>query len=133
MPQLTPIQLEEGIIIYIEATGNVDAPPVSIEVLPDGEEEALIDKGWNADAAQKQFVQNFQAIEGTIRDYTVYTLNAFKKIPVANFDKVTLESGIKIGGEAGIPYVTKGTAESNLKVTMECSFPNQPEKKTQPS
>ncbi len=133
MPQLTPIQLEDGTIIYIEATGNVDAPPVSIEVLPDGEEEALIDKGWNADAAQKQFVQNFQAIEGTIRAYTVYTLNAFKKIPIANIDKVTLEFGIKIGGEAGIPYVTKGTAESNLKVTVECSFPNQPEKKTQPS
>ena len=132
MTQLTPIQLEDGMIIYIEATNNVDAPPVSIEVSPEGE-EALIDKGWNADAAQKQLVQNFQAIEGTIRAYTVYSLNAFKKIPVANIDKVTLEFGIKVGGEAGIPYVTKGTAESNLKVTVECSFPDQPEKKTQQS
>lgn len=129
MPQLTPIQLEDGTIIYIEATNNVDAPPVSIEVSPEGEEEALIDKGWDANATQKQIVQNFQAIEGTIRAYTVYALNAFKKIPVANIDKVTLEFGIKIGGEAGIPYVTKGTAESNLKVTVECSFPNELEKK----
>jgi hypothetical protein len=132
MTQLTPIQLEDGTIIYIEATNNVDAPPVITES-PEGEEEALIDKGWNADAAQKQIVQNFQAIEGTIRAYTVYSLNAFKKIPVANIDKVTLEFGIKVGGEAGIPYVTKGTAESNLKVTVECSFPDQPEKKTQQS
>ncbi|MFN6519409.1 MAG: CU044_2847 family protein [Nostoc sp. CreGUA01] len=133
MTQLTPIHLEDGTIIYIEATDNVDAPPVNIEVSPQGEEEALIDKGWDADAAQKQIVQNFQAIEGTIRAYTVYSLNAFKKIPVANIDKVTLEFGIKIGGEAGIPYVTKGTAESNLKVTVECSFPDQAEKKTQQS
>ena len=132
MTQLTPIQLEDGTIIYIEATDNIDAPPVITEVSPEGE-EALIDKGWDADAAQKQIVQNFQAIEGTIRAYTVYSLNAFKKIPVANIDKVTLEFGIKVGGEAGIPYVTKGTAESNLKVTVECSFPNQPEKKTQQS
>ncbi|MEJ6480739.1 CU044_2847 family protein [Nostoc punctiforme UO1] len=132
MTQLTPIQLEDGTIIYIEATNNVDAPPVSIEVSPEGE-EALIDKGWDADAAQKQIVQNFQAIEGTIRAYTVYSLNAFKKIPVANIDKVTLEFGIKVGGEAGIPYVTKGTAESNLKITVECSFPDQSEKKTQQS
>ncbi|MGF1938238.1 MAG: CU044_2847 family protein [Nostoc sp. ChiQUE02] len=132
MTQLTPIQLEDGTIIYIEATDNVDAPPVITEVSPEGE-EALIDKGWDADAAQKQIVQNFQAIEGTIRAYTVYSLNAFKKIPVANIDKVTLEFGIKVGGEAGIPYVTKGTAESNLKVTVECSFPDQPEKKTQQS
>ncbi|MCC5616864.1 hypothetical protein LC605_17635 [Nostoc sp. CHAB 5836] len=108
----------------------LDALPVITEVSPEGEEEALIDKGWDADAAQKQIVQNFQAIEGTIRAYTVYSLNAFKKIPVANIDKVTLEFGIKVGGEAGIPYITKGTAESNLKVTVECSFPDQPEKKT---
>ncbi|MFN6478031.1 CU044_2847 family protein [Nostoc sp. DedQUE07] len=132
MTQLTPIQLEDGTIIYIEATNNVDAPPVITEISPEGE-EALIDKGWDADAAQKQIVQNFQAIEGTIRAYTVYSLNAFKKIPVANIDKVTLEFGIKVGGEAGIPYVTKGTAESNLKVTVECSFPDQSEKKTQQS
>ncbi|MEH2167741.1 MAG: CU044_2847 family protein [Nostoc sp.] len=132
MTQLTPIQLEDGTIIYIEATDNIDAPPVITEVSPEGE-EALIDKGWDADAAQKQIVQNFQAIEGTIRAYTVYSLNAFKKIPVANIDKVTLEFGIKVGGEAGIPYVTKGTAESNLKVTVECSFPDQPEKQTQQS
>ncbi|MEH2125132.1 CU044_2847 family protein [Nostoc sp.] len=132
MTQLTPIQLEDGTIIYIEATDNINAPPVITES-PEGEEEALIDKGWDVDAAQKQIVQNFQAIEGTIRAYTVYSLNAFKKIPVANIDKVTLEFGIKVGGEAGIPYVTKGTAESNLKITVECSFPDQPEKKTQPS
>ncbi|MEH2391721.1 MAG: CU044_2847 family protein [Nostoc sp.] len=132
MTQLTPIQLEDGTIIYIEATDNVDVPPVSIKS-PQGEEEALIDKGWDADVAQKQIVQNFQAIEGTIRAYTVYTLNAFKKIPIANINKVTLEFGIKVGGEAGIPYVTKGTAESNLKVTVECSFPDQLEKKTQQS
>jgi hypothetical protein len=131
MPQLTPIQLEDGTIIYIEATDNVDAPPVSIEVSPEGEEEALIDKGWNSDAAQKQVVQNFQAIEGTIRAYTVYTLNAFKRIAIADIDKVTLEFGIKVGGEAGIPYITKGTAESNLKVTVQCSFSNQPQKNTQ--
>ncbi|MHC5933618.1 CU044_2847 family protein [Nostoc sp.] len=68
-----------------------------------------------------------------MRAYTVHTLNAFKKIPVANIDKVTLEFGIKIGAEAGIPYVTKGTAESNLKITVECSFPDQLENKTQQS
>ncbi|AVH72271.1 CU044_2847 family protein [Nostoc sp. 'Lobaria pulmonaria (5183) cyanobiont'] len=132
MTQLTPIHLEDGTIIYIEGTDNIDAPPVITEVSPKGE-EALIDKGWDANAAQKQIVQNFQAIEGTIRAYTVYSLNAFKKIPVANIDKVTLEFGIKVGGEAGIPYVTKGTAESNLKVTVECSFPDQLEKQTQQS
>ena len=62
-------------------------------------------------------------MQGTIRAYIDYTLQAFRDLAIANVDKVTLEFGIKIGGEAGIPYVTKGSAESNLKITVECSFP----------
>jgi len=78
---------------------------------------------------QQQIAQNFQDIQKTIRAYTLYTLNAFKKVAIANVDKVTLEFGIELGGEAGVPYVTKGTAKSNLKITVECSFPEQTESK----
>lgn len=74
-------------------------------------------------------IQNFQAIQGTIRAYTIYSLNASKKVAIANVDKVTLKFGIEVGGEAGVPYVTKGTAKSNLKITVECSFPEQTESK----
>lgn len=121
MTQLTPIQLDDGTIIYIEATE--DANPVPVELRTDAEEEAPTKRGMNADARQKLVGQSFQAIEVTIRAYTAYTLNAFKQMAIANVDKVTLEFGIKVAGEAGIPYVTKGTAESNLKITVECSFP----------
>ncbi|MGC1395706.1 MAG: CU044_2847 family protein [Coleofasciculaceae cyanobacterium] len=59
----------------------------------------------------------------TFYDYTALTLNVFKKVAIANVDKVTLEFGI----EVGVPYVTKGTAKSNLKITVECSFPEKTE------
>jgi Trypsin-co-occurring domain 1 len=130
MTRLTPIQLDDGTIIYVEATNDVNTPVVRTEESSE-EEEALTDKGMGADAVRKQLMQDFQAIEGTIRAYTICSLNAFKKVPIPNVEKVTLEFGIKIGGEAGIPYVTKGTAESNLKITAECSFPNQAEKTNQ--
>ena len=39
--------------------------------------------------------------------------------------KVTLEIEVKVAGEAGVPYVTKGTADANLKITVECSFPKE--------
>jgi hypothetical protein len=70
-------------------------------------------------------VQSFQALEGTIRAYTNYTLKAFQQVANANINKVTLEFGIKVGGKAGIPYITEGSADCNLKVTVECSFPPQ--------
>jgi Trypsin-co-occurring domain 1 len=127
MTKLTPIQLDDNTIIYIEASEELNLPSVIIEEIIDEEEEALDSKGMNPEAVRKQVMQNFQAIQGTIRAYTVYTLNAFKQIPMtnANVDKVTLEFGIELGGEAGVPYVTKGTAKSNMKITVECSFPKE--------
>lgn len=69
-----------------------------------------------------------------IRSYTACTLNAFKQIAVANIDKVTLDFGLTIGDEAGIPYipyVSKGTVASNMKITLECWFPNKTEQKAE--
>ncbi|KAB8316926.1 hypothetical protein SD81_027775 [Tolypothrix campylonemoides VB511288] len=124
MTKLTPIQLDDNTIIYIEATHDVNVPLVVTEEPAEEEEEALSYKGISPEAVRKQMVQNFQIIQTTIRAYTVCSLNAFKQLPIPGVNKVTLEFGIELGGEAGIPYVTKGTAKSNLKVTVECSFSN---------
>ncbi|BAY87929.1 hypothetical protein NIES267_74530 (plasmid) [Calothrix parasitica NIES-267] len=133
MTQLTPIKLDDDTIIYIESTEDIDIPPISSETSTDEEEEeGLDDKGnISPEKLRKQLVQHAQIIESTIRAYTIIGLNAFKKRAIPNVDKVTLEFGIELGGEAGIPYVTKGTAKSNLKVTVECSLPKQEESNTQ--
>jgi hypothetical protein len=122
MTQLTPIQLDDGTIIYMETKEEIE---LVSEPKPTGEltrrDLGVVAKG----ASAEQVVRNFQAIEGTIRAYTNYTLNAFRQVASANIDKVKLEFGIKVGGKAGIPYVTEGSADCNLKVTVECSFPPQ--------
>jgi hypothetical protein len=46
-------------------------------------------------------------------------------VAIANIEEVTLEFGVEVGGEAGVPDVTKGTAKSNLKITVKCSFPSE--------
>lgn len=117
MAQLTPITLDDGAVIYIEAAEDVETPAGHLDSPPP--EGAT----RRAKGAGEQALKSFQAMQGTIRAYTRYTLNAFKQMSGANVDKVTLEFGIKVAGEAGVPYVTKGTAESNLKITVECSFP----------
>ncbi|MEO0837448.1 MAG: CU044_2847 family protein [Cyanobacteria bacterium J06643_5] len=127
MTKLTPIKLDDDTIIYIESNEDVDVPPADSEVPGEDEEEGLDDKGISPEKLRKQLIQHAQIIESTIRAYTIIGLNAFKKRAIPNVDKVTLEFGIELGGEAGIPYVTKGTAKSNLKVTVECSLPKQPD------
>lgn len=122
MTQLTPIQLDDGTTIYIETKEEIQLaePEPTGEVTRDN--LGRIAKG-PIPAAEK-VIQSFQGIEGTIRAYTNYTLKAFQEVASANIDKVTLEFGIKVGGKAGIPYVTEGSADCNLKVTVECSFPS---------
>ncbi|NEP03002.1 MAG: hypothetical protein F6K58_31010 [Symploca sp. SIO2E9] len=140
MSQLTPLQLEDGTVIYLETKEDIQVTEDNVEVPSNSKEVTRADLGKEskglrefltgnqgsnstATSPQEQALQSFKAIEGTIKAYTNYTLNAFRKVAVANIDKVTLEFGIKVGGKAGIPYVTEGTAESNLKITVECSFP----------
>ena len=118
MTQLAPLTLDDGTVIYIEVTGTVGNIPADT-VSPPGETTRT------AKGASEQVVRNFQAMQGTIRAYTSYTLNAFRQMAGANVDKVTLEFGMKVAGEAGVPYVTKGTADANLKITVECSFPKE--------
>lgn len=148
MTQLSQIQLEDGTILYIESTENLQLPTTPTSEEPESEEPAEltrdnlgkgsksfesiipppIDIGDRSQSAPKisPHRQSSKAIENTIRQYTDFTLNALRKVAIANIDKVTLEFGIEVGGEAGIPYVTKGTAKSNLKIKVECSFPNSP-------
>jgi hypothetical protein len=136
MAQLIPIQLEDGTEIYIEATEDVAVPPTAGGVESEPEEAVRGgQKGWGGGDNSRGMTgfpagggsaaiaaQSFKAIESTIRTYTTHTLSAFKDMSQGNVDKVTLQFGIRVGGEAGVPYVTKGTAESNLSITVECSF-----------
>jgi Trypsin-co-occurring domain 1 len=121
MPKLTPIQFDDNTIIYIEATEDLDMTIVSSKELKESfEEEAVITRGLDL---QQQALQSFKAIQQTIYAYTTFTLGAFNQVKNANINKVNLEFGIEVGGELGIPYITKGTAKSCLKINVECSFP----------
>lgn len=129
MTQLAPITLEDGTVIYMEATEDLAAPPAPLpfsnEAEPEGETRTEKGLGDIMRRNVSRVSDNFQAVQGTIRTYTRNTLNAFKDITDVNVDKVTLEFGVKVAGEAGVPYVTQGTAECNLKITVECSYPKE--------
>ena len=122
MAQLVYIQLEDGSELYMEATEGVEVPPPVPVDTDEGTEQLRTPKGWDESRSAAVAAQSFKAIESTIRTYTRHSLSAFKDMAYANVDKVTLQFGIRVGGEAGVPYVTKGTAESNLSITVECSF-----------
>jgi hypothetical protein len=114
MTQLARMTLDNGAVIFIEVNEDVAPPTISS---PPTEASGRQEKGVVDDV-----MKSFQSMQQTIQAYTQYTLDAFREVAAANVDKVTLEFGIKMAGEIGVPYVTRGTTESNLKITVECSF-----------
>lgn len=135
MPQLTPIQLEDGTMIYIEAAEDIQVPVIETEITREvtrgevgGDAKGIkevFSKASSVMTEREIASQGFQSVGHTIRAYTRNALNVFKDAALAEVKKVTLEFGITMGGEAGVPYVTKGTASCNLKITVECSFPDK--------
>lgn len=100
--------------IYIETKATPTMPPSR------GHESGRESMGFQEDAVIKM-----QQARQMIRAYTAYALSAFKDFGAAEIEEVTLKFGLKMGGKAGIPYITEGSAESNLEIEVKCKFPGQ--------
>ena len=145
MTQLIPVQLDDGTLIYIEAIENtvpVQAETVHAEAETEEDEPEekqrsggkgfvqdtlkTIRQGSTSNSTEAQALQNFKAVQGTIRAYTTYTLNAFRNMAAAEVQKVSLEFGVNVSGVSGVPYIATGTVGCNLKINVECTFPPRP-------
>lgn len=69
--------------------------------------------------------ENFKnGLEVTIQNYSIIVLNSIQNIKhnppedITKLKNIQLEFGVQIGGEVGIPFITKGSIESNVKVTL---------------
>jgi Trypsin-co-occurring domain 1 len=124
MSQLTPIQLEDGTIIYIEASENV---AVSIPQPPKKENlDFLIPTPEQADRSfgleKLNIKEQGDKLQKTIQSYSKHIIQSFKDLALAEVAEVTLEFGVNVGGMTGIPYIVTGETSSNIKITVKCKF-----------
>jgi len=61
--------------------------------------------------------QTLQRVVDVVRDSCQTFIDDIEKLPKKP-SSIELEFGIDIGGEAGIPLVTKGSVSANFKVTL---------------
>ncbi|MGI0485948.1 CU044_2847 family protein [Pantanalinema rosaneae CENA516] len=126
MAKLVPVQLDNGMILYIEGQEDTETEALRTTPLPGLEEEQGRTRKGLGDLPNSLKVtptQSMEMVQNTIRTYTHYCLNAFKNVSTVNVDEVTLEFGVNISADAGIPYIASGKAQSNLKITVKCSYP----------
>lgn len=84
----------------------------------EAETDELVAVGVLEDLSER--TKRFQeSLVRTIDGYTSMVLDAVRESANEKLSKVTLEFGIQLGGEMGVPFVTKGTAQANVKVTVD--------------
>ena len=128
MGQLTPITLEDGTTIYIEAIDNTSTTPgVVVPNNPTTAGEEPKRGGVFFSEPHNRVPQTFRAIEQTIRAYTTYTLNAVNNVAIAEVSEVTLKFGVNISSEAGVPYIANAKGGCNMEITVKCEFPKKVE------
>lgn len=106
MSKLTEILAPDGSTIYIQ--------------YDEEDSDELRAVGFIEDVAER--TARFRSVlSSTIKGYTETLIDTIKDGAVNKFtpSKVTMEFGIQAGGETGVPFVTKGTAQANVKVTIE--------------
>ena len=107
--------------IYVESKETPTMPEVAPNLDSDDEEE---DYSFQL----KDSAVKMQEANQVIRGYALYTISAFKNFGLANVEEVKLKFGMKMGGKAGIPYITEGSAECNVEIEVKFTFPDQTEK-----
>ncbi len=125
MPQLTPLPLDDGTTIYIEARPSAAAvtsnPDPRLDFLTETP-EADPDRGIGQSVRQ-----GIQTLEQTVRGYTLYLLKSFQNFATAEVSEVTFEFGVNIGAGADIPYIASGSSDCNVKISVTCTFPSASE------
>ncbi|MEM8504275.1 MAG: CU044_2847 family protein [Cyanobacteria bacterium P01_D01_bin.1] len=120
MSTIRPVQLEDPdgttYTVYIESTEPAELPEAHSAPTRSGTRESY--------GLTDRLRTELKDIHGTIRAYTWYVIGAFKNLSGVEVEEMTLKFGMKIGGKAGLPIFTEGTAESNFEVCVKCKFPS---------
>jgi hypothetical protein len=76
-------------------------------------------------AGLPRLLDGAEELGGQLENVAALAKAALGALQAAAPGKIELEFGVELGGEAGVPLVTKGTAKANFKVVLTWSDSRQ--------
>lgn len=101
--------------LAFEADGQVYEVTVTPQPYQDDEYETY--------GLRENAIAQMQRTQQMIRTCAIQTISAFRNFGVAEVQEVNLRFGVKLGGKGGLPYITEGFVQSNLEISVKCTFP----------
>ena len=117
MAKIKAMELANGQWVYMQVDETLTVDSTSPSTASDDEDDGFMRKGGNAGYAHKAI----DKIGDMIRAMSDTAAKALQDSAFGNASKITLEFGIKLGGETGIPYIANGKAEGSVNVKVEFS------------
>ncbi len=99
---------------------EVDGQVYEVTATPQPTQE---DDEYETYGLRETAIAQMQRTQQMIRTCAIQTISAFHDLGIAEVQEVNLKFGVKLGGKAGCPYITEGSAESNLEISVKCTFP----------
>lgn len=110
MAKLIELDLGEGRTVLVETDDEVSVPRSAVS--------AMGYQRTGRDGAQRPDVARVQE---TLRGFVDGSVAALRGVD-ADVEQVTLEFAVSLGGEAGVPFVTKADSAGALKVKVLCNL-----------
>ena len=108
MTNLVELDLGDGRSILIASNDEVTMPRGTVPTLPF--------KRTSREASMKA---RFELLADSLRGFTDNAVAAFRD-GSPDIERVTLQFGVSLAGEAGLPYITENRNAGALLVTVEC-------------
>ncbi|PZV18562.1 MAG: hypothetical protein DCF22_01380 [Leptolyngbya sp.] len=108
--------MENEEYLAFEVDGQVQQITVTSKIAPQSDE-------YERYGLVEDTISQMDRTRLMIRTCAIQAVSAFCNFGAAEVQEVNLKFGVKLGGKAGVPYITEGSAESNLEISVKCTFP----------
>lgn len=109
----------DGLSILVETDEAVELPAGSAK--PQRRSLPGVPGGLEPVANVGDLGRQFVEVQDLIVTCCASLYEGLRRLPQA--EKVAIEFGVKLGGEAGLPMLTKASGEANFKVSVEWKSP----------
>jgi hypothetical protein len=114
------IPMKAGAVSFlVETDESVEVPDTFVRHA--GPSLQGVPEGMDPCASVEQLQRQFGEVQELIVTCCSSLHESFTRLPRP--EKVAVEFGIKLGGEAGVPMLTKASGEANFKVSVEWKPP----------
>lgn len=110
MATLIELDLGEGRTLLVETDDEVSVPRSAVSAM-----------GYQRAGREGSLRADLTRVQETLRGFVDASVNGLKEVD-ADIERVTLQFGISLGGEVGMPFITKGDTGGALKVTVQCNL-----------